>query len=395
MKGPTPALHYVVDVSTELAPFLARWRELRQAGDSPFHGLTWLQAWYATLGAANGRSPVLVGVRRADTQQDVMLLPLSCRRRGAWSVLEFADADVVDYTGPLVSPHWAGTPASPAEQTRQAQALWRSLRAALGAHDLWRLDKMLAQSLPENAVQANPLQLALGDRLQPCEMFGNAFHVSATWDDWRHGLDKRVRKEFERAWRVFTRSDEARFEHVTDVREAEKLFATLEMQQSRRMNDVGVRYVLDEPPYRAFYSQALRDGLASGEVVLTALRDGEHVVAAQLGVASGQRYIALRLSTGGDDWKACSPGRLLCERTARHLHERGFRWFDFGIGDYQHKQMFGVDHTALLDGCEALSWRGLPLMWLWRGRRAMKQQAWLVALVRRLKRERLVSVPAR
>jgi CelD/BcsL family acetyltransferase involved in cellulose biosynthesis len=386
MKGTTPGPSYVVDVSTELAPFLARWGALLQTGDSPFQGLNWLRAWYETLGTANGRTPVLVGVRRADTHEDVMLLPLSARRRGIWSVLEFADADVMDYTGPWVSPHWAGTHASPAEQTRQAQHLWHSLAQALGGHDVWRLNKMLARPLPESTVKANPLRLALRARLQPCEMFGNAFHVPGSWDDWRHTLDKRVRKEFERAWRVFTRSEEARFEQVTDAREAEQLFATLEVQQSRRMNEVGVRYVLDEPPYRAFYGQALRDGLASGEVVLTALRDGDQVVAAQLGVASGQRYIALRLSTGGDAWKACSPGRLLCERTARHLHEKGLKWFDFGIGDYQHKQMFDVGHIALVDGCEALSWRGQPLAWHWRFRRAMKRQTWLVALVRRLKR---------
>ena len=245
---------------------------------------------------------------------------------------------------------------------------------------------MLAQPLPENAVQANPLQLALVKRLQHCEMFGNAFHVAGSWDEWRHSLDKRVRKELERSWRVFTRSDQARFEHVTDAHAAQQLFATLEAQQSRRMKEVGAPYVLDEPAYRAFYGQALRDGLASGEVVLTALRDGEQVVAAQLGVANGQRYIALRVSTGGDTWKNCSPGKLLDEYTVRLVLERGLRWFDLGIGDYQHKQIFHVNHIALLDGCEALSWRGLPLVWLWRFRRAMKRQTWLVALVRRLTR---------
>ena len=125
MKALIQGPQYVVDVSTEVGPFLERWSKLLQPGDSPFHGLAWMQAWYATLGRANGRTPVLVGVRRADTHEDVMLLPLSCRRQGLWSVLEFADATVIDYTSALVAPHWAGTDASPAEQERQASQLWR------------------------------------------------------------------------------------------------------------------------------------------------------------------------------------------------------------------------------------------------------------------------------
>jgi CelD/BcsL family acetyltransferase involved in cellulose biosynthesis len=138
--------------------------------------------------------------------------------------------------------------------------------------------------------------------------------------------------------------------------------------------------------FRAFYRQALQGGLADGSVVLTALRDGDEVVAVQFGVANEQRYVALRLSTGGDEWKACSPGRLLCERTAQHLHEQGLRWFDFGIGDYRHKQTFGVNGIALLDGCEALSWRGEAVVWAWRLRRALKRQKWLMALLRRVKK---------
>jgi CelD/BcsL family acetyltransferase involved in cellulose biosynthesis len=216
-------------------------------------------------------------------------------------------------------------------------------------------------------------------------MFGNQFHAGADWEAWRHSLDKRVRKEFERSWRVFTRSETARFERVTDPVAALALFETLERQQTQRMDTLAYRYVLDEPVFRAFYRQALTGGLLDGSVVLTALRDGDEVVAAQFGVANQERYVALRLSTGGDEWKACSPGRLLCERTAQHLHGQGWRWFDFGIGDYRHKRTFGVSRIALLDGCEALSWRGMPMVWAWRLRRALKRQPWLVGLRRRFR----------
>jgi CelD/BcsL family acetyltransferase involved in cellulose biosynthesis len=214
-------------------------------------------------------------------------------------------------------------------------------------------------------------------------MYGNQMHVPGTFDAWRFSLGKRMRKEFERSWRVFTRSPEARFERIREPSQAIAVFAEMEVQQSLRMRDGSHHYVLDDAPYSAFYREALLAGLADGSVVLTCLRDGEHLVAAQFGVANGSRYIALRLSNGGDAWSNCSPGRLLLERTAHHLHAAGLTWFDFGIGEYAHKAVFNVSRIPLLDAVEALSWRGWPAVWAWRARRWAKRQAWLVRLLRR------------
>lgn len=378
-------IDYVVDVDTEIAPFLQRWAMLVNERSLPFHALPWLNAWYATLGNTPDCTPLLVTVRRLDTGADVMLLPLTSHRQGGLSVVGFADATVMDYTSPLVAPDWAGGTGNRPTDMVCAERLWKALRHALRAHDVLRIDKMLDQPLDENLQGGNPLLLVLRPRLHPCEMFGNQFHTGDDWDAWNHTLDKRIRKEFARCWRVFTRSESARFERVTEPQAALALFEELERQQMQRMTQLDYDYVLDQPAYRAFYRQALADGLIDGSVVLTALRDGKAVVAVQFGLASRHRYIALRLSMGGDEWKACSPGRLLCEHTAQHLHAQGLRWFDFGIGDYRHKQAFGVSHIALLDGCEALSWRGWPMTWAWRLRRALKHQRWLVSMVRRLK----------
>lgn len=381
------SLDYVADVSTAVTPFLARWARLLDEHSSPFHALPWVSAWYATLGQHNGVMPLLVGIRRRDTGADVMLLPLVSWRRGGLSMVGFADATVIDYVSPLLAHDWAGNSdaSDSAAMTACAERMWQAVRQALRGHDVLRIDKMLGQPQDGKLQRVNPLMLALRPRLQDCEMFGNQFFAGDDWDGWRHSLDKRVRKEFERSWRVFTRSEQARFECVTDPQAALVLFEELERQQQQRMDQLDYDYVLDQPAYRAFYRQALAGGLTDGSVVLTALRDGCDVVAIQFGVANRHRFIALRLSTGGDEWKHCSPGRLLCERTAQHLHARGLRWFDFGIGNYRHKQAFGVSHIALFDGCEALSWRGLPVIWAWRLRRVMKRQPWMVALLRRLK----------
>lgn len=386
---------YRIETGLALEPFLARCERLNTGHGLPFHGQAWQRAWYNTLGTADGRQPLLVAVRLAAKNRDdrdALLLPLVRQRRhGLWWV-EFADASVVDYTAPLLAEGWhGGQPEADA-----ARELWQALRKALRlspqANDVLLLQKMLAHSLDEAGGGPNPLALALPT--QACEMFGNQFSVVAdastppdlAWEAWRRTLDKRVRKEIERSWRVFLRSPEARFERITDLARAQALFDRLEQQQSQRLRALGpaqaAAYRLDGEPFRAFYRQALAGGLASGQVVLTALLDGPHLVTAMLGVANRQRYIGLRQSLGGEAWKNCSPGRLLDEQTARHLHAQGLCHFDFGIGDYAHKDALRMTPIPLLDACVALSGRGVAAALAWRARRLAKRQAWLVRLWR-------------
>jgi CelD/BcsL family acetyltransferase involved in cellulose biosynthesis len=292
-------------------------------------------------------------------------------------LVEFADATMVDYNLPILAADWApgAALAEPLPGCRDhARALWQAVRSVLQPrHDAVRLQKMPGRSLDDRLPVANPL--TLGPGVLVSEMFGNQVDVSGDWDAWRHSLNKRVRKEFERSWRVFTRSPEARFERITDPAQAMPVFEELERLQSRRMQHLGDRYRLDQAAYRDFYRRLLASGLADGSVVLTALRDGERLAAAQLGVRGGNRYVALRLATGGEEWKHCSPGRLSCERTGHHLQAQGLRWMDFGIGDYFHKDIFQGTHIPLFDACEALSWRGVPWVRAWHWRQARKRAA--------------------
>jgi CelD/BcsL family acetyltransferase involved in cellulose biosynthesis len=379
------SLAYDAEICPALEPFLARCEALLDGRSLPFHATWWLRAWYASFGSKPGLTPLLVAVRHRDSGVDAALLPLvSCKRHGL-RVVEFVDGGVVDYVAPLLAPDWhGGQPPQAAANT-----LWQTLRQALRRHDVFYVHKLLPQLMDEAGLQHNPLALAW--RTAPCEMFGNQFKVgqdTADWDTWRRTLDKRTRKEIERCWRVFQRSPEARFEHVTEPAAALALFQTLEQQQSQRMRALGTPYRLDAPECRDFYRQVIQAGLEPGataplQVVLTALFDGDHVVSAMLGVANGHRFIGLRQSLGGDAWKLCSPARLLDEQTARHLHGQGREHFDFGIGDYHHKQALQMRSIALADACEALSWRGWPMVWAWRMRVWLKGQAWLVSAVRR------------
>jgi CelD/BcsL family acetyltransferase involved in cellulose biosynthesis len=273
---------YKAELVSALEPFLRRCAALENEQTLPFHATWWLRAWYNTFGKRPGYQPLWVAVRHTSSGEDAVLLPLVAHKAFGLSVVEFADAGVVDYVAPLLAPAWHGELTVPAA----AQALWRALRQALSEHDVLLVHKMLPSTMEETGQTPNPLATTL--HTATCDMFGNQFSVSrevTDWEDWRRTLDKRTRKEIERCWRVFHRSPSARFEQANDPATALALFEALEEQQSQRMQALGTPYRLDEPECRAFYRQVIKSGMAND--------DGQRVSAAPGARPPGRQ--------GGDD----------------------------------------------------------------------------------------------
>ena len=338
--------------TAELVPdwdaFVPRWRALTGAAPAtPFQGERWLGTWFGTM-VSSGRAPVLVAAACARTGRDAALLPLTLSREGRLREIAFADGGITDYNAPALCPE---TPTDRAS----ARALWRAVRAALPPADLLRLEKM-----PETvAGRPNPLIHWPGARAS--RLSGHVLAIEGSWEEHHRGQERRFRKEQERAWRVFTRAEGAAFRVIEDGDEARRVLGILERQQADRIRALGRPYLLDDPAIVGFYRALVDGGLADGSIRLTALLAGDEVVAALLGIVAGRDYAMVRLSTGGEAWNACSPGRLVIERTIHHLHAQGARRFDFTIGDYPYKRRLGAVPRPLHDLTHALSWRGLPL----------------------------------
>jgi CelD/BcsL family acetyltransferase involved in cellulose biosynthesis len=236
--------------------------------------------------------------------------------------------------------------------------MWRdlliALRGAQGGADLLRLRKVPR----EIDGRTNPL--ALLDAVGACLANGNIVMTGEDYDAWRYTLEKTVRKELERSWRVFTRDPAASFEMVTDGHEALRILGATEVQQGSRMQSLGLNFILNDETCAAFYRNLVRDGVGSGYAVVAALRAGEEIVATLLGIRCGARYVMIRISNAGDKWSNCSPGRLIIERTMAALHKDGVREFDFSVGNYAYKRRFGVTPLPLVDISAALGWRGVP-----------------------------------
>lgn len=336
----------LVDVIADWPAARERWNNLAARGVAGlFQQTAWLDAWFATIGKQPGVTPAIVFLRSPD-RGDVAALSLVRRQAGDLSVIEFADDAVTDYAAPILARDVDASVVGDA---------WRKIRAALPPADIIHLQKMPVE------IGGKPNALALGAASFPCPAAGHVLNIPGEWEDWRKSLARSYRKETDRFLRVFQRHEGARFERITDVERARVAYDALQTIQRERMKG-RVDYTLDEPAKAQFYWNLIRDNLASGYVVLTALSVGDDFAGLLLGVTCGQTYAMLRLAPASGQWSNCAPGRLLIERTMNALHADGYRMFDFTIGSYDYKRRFGAVPTPLRDMAQTRSLRGAPFV---------------------------------
>jgi CelD/BcsL family acetyltransferase involved in cellulose biosynthesis len=366
------ATGYRVELVADWKQAVARWNEISPS--TPFQHPQWVAAWYDAFAIADGVEPLIAIVCDISTGEQAALLPLIRRRQKHISIVEFADLDLTDYNAPILGP------AAPRD-AKAARVLWRELLMALrrtpGGADLIRLRKVPLD------LDGRPNPLALLDDAGPCSLNGNVVATGEDYDAWRYTLEKTVRKELERSWRVFTRDPAASFEIVADTNEALRILSTTEVQQGTRMRSLGLNFFLNDETCAAFYRNLVRDGVGSGYAVVTALRVGDEIVATLLGIRCGARYVMIRISNAGEKWSNCSPGRLIIERTMAALHQDGVREFDFSVGNYAYKRRFGVTPLPLVDISAALGWRGLPYALRDRAARELRNYPKLATYLRR------------
>jgi CelD/BcsL family acetyltransferase involved in cellulose biosynthesis len=342
---------------------------------TPFQHPQWFDAWYRAFAGVSDVEPLIAIISDAATGEQVALLPLICRLQKGIRIVEFADLGTTDYNAPML------TAAAPRD-AKAARALWRDLKAALrrapGGADLIRLPRMPVE------LDGRPNPLALLDGAGPCSLNGNVVTTGDDFDTYRYSLDRTVRKELERSWRVFTRHPTAAFKIITDKNEALRILPTMEIQQGVRMQHLGLNFVLNDETCAAFYRHLIGGGVDSGYVVVSALTVGKEVVATLLGIRAGSHYLMVRISNAGEKWSNCSPGRLIIERTMAALHEDGVRKFDFSVVNYAYKRRFGVARMPLVDFLAALSWRGWPYALRDRAARELRSHPRLAAHARRM-----------
>ena len=368
VRASSPAAGFRIEFVEDWKPIVARWSGAGQ--ETAFQHPLWYEAWYAAFTEA---SPLIAIVTDSITERPVALVPLILRVRHGVRIVEFADLNVTDYNAPMLR---VGAALNVAGTRALGQALVTALRELPGGVDLIRLRKM-----PEG--ELNPL--AMLGRAGSCSLNGN---IIATGDDFEAYRLSIKRMQLSRSWRVFNRHPGAVFRLIDSADEALAMIDVMDAQQQARMQKLGLEFALNNATHAKFYRDLVRRGVPEGYAVVSALTCDEGVVATVLGIKQGGSFVFLRISNGGEQWKNCSPSRLIIERTMAALHAQGLRRFDLSIGNYPFKRRFGAVQLRLTDASIALTWRGTPYAWRDFAAQSLRRHPQFASLVGRLLRGR-------
>ncbi|WP_167406998.1 GNAT family N-acetyltransferase [Bradyrhizobium forestalis] len=352
--------------------FLRDWRHaasrLNAGHRTAFQHAYWLGAWYQ---AFHDVAPVIAVISDVATGKDIAVVPMISHIRRGIRIVEFADLGVSDNNAPILA---LDAPLDLGMTDAINKALIGALRALPDRFDLLRLKKMPAQV----GGKPNPL-VSLG-RIGSSSLNGNLVLMGADYDDYQASIK---RLQMRRCWRVFSRHAGARFEIAADVARAHELLDVMDVQQQARMQKLGSPFVLNDETHARFYREVVRQGVAEGYAMVSALVCDAGIIATALGVKHGATYFLLRISHAGDPWSSCSPGLLVTERTMAALHAQGVRRFDLSIGNQAYKRRFGAERVPLTDVSVALSWRGLPYAWRDHAAQGLRRHPKLASLAAR------------
>ncbi len=343
-------------------------KQVEGDGTTLFQSEFWLSTWYQTFASSDDTQAVIVAVEDRQSGALVLLLPLAKRREMGMSIISFADFGLADYNAPLIDPHHQFDP-------QQLNGLMRDITRSLPAADFLKLEK-----IPDHINNvANPL-CALKD-LQNSNLCHFGIEITGSWEDYWNTLKRNFRKDQRRRWRVLEKKGEVSFVWCRDEKDIKHLLSTLMTQQRQRLAGLDLPYLLDEPHMKRFYEQLITKGCSKGPVIFTALLVAGQPVATLCGFGNGSHYGMTISGYETGEWSKCSPGRLLTERTMQTLHEHGYHYFDFTIGDEPYKQYFSIEQGPLHEVCRPLSWRGLP-RYVWMKAKAAQRQSVLIQSIK-------------
>jgi CelD/BcsL family acetyltransferase involved in cellulose biosynthesis len=364
-----------VEICEALEDARLPWMALAQeAPASPYQSFAFACVWFATIGAAEGATPLIV-VARDDVGQPVALLPFARAARGP---LRFAA-----FLGGKDSNFNLGLFRSGGAWSHDEVA---ALLAAAAAQARPRLDAFLLSNQPSSwRGIANPL--AAGKR-QPSPSFAYASALPGDFSAW---LDARASKEAKKKMR----KKRARLEATAPVAcrratgepEIDRALAAFHAERRARTEALGVPDPYASPAAQAFLVQLAREGALE----LHTLSHGDRIIAVFGALPGAERLSGLFIGHDGDPEIArSSPGEIMVHAVVADAIARGFAEFDLGVGEARYKDEACEIVEPLFDSAFAFTSKGRLAAWIFlaarRAKRLVKHSPRLKALHARLRR---------
>ena len=381
--APTPPAHRRprpfawAEVCQTLADARLAWTTLeREAPTSPYQSFEFARVWFATIGAAEGATPLII-VARDEAGESVALLPFARAARGP---LRFGV-----FLGGKDSNFNLGLFRSGEAWSRDDVA---ALLAAAARRATPRLDAFLLcnQPLSWRGI-ANPLA---DPEPQPSPSFAYASALPGDFSAW---LDARASKEAKKKMRKKRARLEATapliHRRAAGAQEIDRALAAFRAERRARTEALGAPDPYASPAAQEFLAQLAR----GGALELHTLSHGDRIIAVFGALPGAERLSGLFIGHDGDPKIArSSPGEIMVHAVVADAIARGFAAFDLGVGEARYKDEACEIVEPLFDSAFAVTLKGRLAAWAFlvarRAKRAAKRSPRFRAVLARLRRLR-------
>ena len=307
------------------------YRSLFEASNATvFQKPQWLTLIYKRLVSELQAKPLIISVRKRDTGQLCLLLPLLRTSYLGLACIEPADLGTADYNAIVYDPAFEDELLSDGQISNVLLSLLKPCHLVFFRKMLGD-SKMLAHLLGK---------VTVGDM----DSSGHAMPIWAPYDEWRTEiLSNKLRTGLRRKHRKLVAIGEVSLRICKEEDDIKAVMKALQDQRRDRYSDD----LFLEDSYFEFYSAVALEGVETGLSELSALYVGDDIIGIELGFIHDQCYHFILSGMQGGDYYKMSPGLQLIDYILDHRVALGDTRIDFTIGDEEYKSSFGAKPTRL------------------------------------------------
>ncbi len=367
-KTPTPPQWPpVIAVHDDLAAVAETWRALQADSDcTAFQTYDWISAWQTHIGTLEGTVPAIVTGKAGDGRP-LFLFAFAIEAGRGLKRLTWLASDVCDYNAPILARDFAA-----ALDDGRFRTLWRSILAHLAGDRRFRFDYIDLQRMPEKIGTARDPFLALKPHLHP-----SGAHATTLFGDWETFYAAKrssaTRKTVRKKVRAIEKHGPIAFDDLTDATERRRTLDVLMAQKAQSLARMGIDNFMARPGYCDFYRAVIADPSMCDLVHIARLTAGGTIVATSVGLNFGGTFYLILASYDGGPISAHGPGTVHLHELIRDTIEKGYRRFDFTVGDEGYKLDWGDEVIRLFDYVRGRTLRGWGLVLATRAFRRVKR----------------------
>jgi CelD/BcsL family acetyltransferase involved in cellulose biosynthesis len=296
----------------------------------------------------------------------LFLLPLSTRSVAFARQLEWLGSDLCDYNAPLL----AGDFYQQIDQTR-FMLLWRDILQRLQSHSSLGYDLIHLEKMPAMVGAQSNVMLGLRVMLNPSGAY--LIHLSANWKEFYETKRSSATRRRERTkLKRLSESGEVRLVNPNSENDLLCTINTLMEQKACWFALNGITNLFARPGYPEFYRALATDEATKHLVYVSRLDVGSTVAAVNIGLTFRGCYYHVLASYNGE-LSRFGPGAAHLRELMRQASERGFRIFDFTIGDEPYKLEWCDTQLKLYDYFSIATLRGALIVLPSRAVRRLKR----------------------